>query len=256
MALNEVDKLLKLIANRLGTKAWKLPKEIDVPTWMDEVIEPETLETFSCYLPHMVRINVSTKKKKDGYCLIDQELFNGERILGVRDVAFDQFGQDSLYIQQAAGLGVYDYMSTASSLSMDDVGLLQMRADLVSIFNNQIYLDFKEPNMVKITSVTGADVSNSLAEMPIDVFIKHPSNLMTIPATQMPLFKNMATADVANYILAYVNQFNDIETVFGTADVKLNTIEQWAGKKEDFENELKAGYVNPANKNQPIIYTV
>ena len=72
----------------------------------------------------------------------------------------------------------------------------------------------------------------------------------------MPLFKNMATADVANYILAYVNQFNDVETVFGTADVKLNTIEQWAGKKEDFENELKAGYVNPANKNQPIIYTV
>lgn len=248
MALNEVDKLIKIIVNRLGTKAWKLPKEIDTPTWMSEVIEPETLEVFSCYLPHMIRIMVNTKYKKDGYCLIDQDLFNGEKIIGIRDIAFDQFGQDSLYIQQAAGLGVYDYMS--------DVALLQARADLVSIFNNQVYIDFKEPNMVKITSVTGADVSNSLSEIPLDVFIKHPSNLMTIPATQMEIFRNLATADVANYILAYVSQFNDLETVFGTADIKLDTISNWAARQDDIIGELKAGYVNPANKNQPIMYTV
>ena len=253
---NEMSRLVDKIERRLGTKPIGLPKDICKDTWVDECIIPDTLETFSRYFPHMVRIMVDTKNKKGDYYIIDQDLVNGERIMGVRDIAFDQFGSDSLYLQQAAGLGVYDYMSTSTSYSMDDVMLLQARADLVSVFNNQIYLTFKEPNMVKITSVTGADVSKSLKEIPVDVFIRHPANLMTIPVTQMEVFENLATADVANFLVAYLRHWDGLETVFANVDLKLDYLERWADKRDDIINQIRDGYVNPANKNQPIMFTV
>ena len=254
--MNKMTDLVNKIERRLGTKPLKLP-EYPKDTWPKEIIIPDSLTTFSRYFPHMVRIGVSTKHKtKDGYFLIDQDLVNGEEIIGVRDIAFDIFGQDSTYVQQAQGLGIYDYLTTSATYSLDDVLLLKARADMASIFNNQTYLEFKEPNMVKVTSVTGGDLTSMMSVLPIDVFIKHPSNLMTIPVTQMGVFENLATADVALTLNNYLRHFDNLETVFGTVNINIDSIADWAGRRDEIENQLKEGYVNPANKNQPIMFTV
>lgn len=44
--------------------------------------------------------------------------------------------------------------------------------------------------------------------------------------------------------------------MFAGVDLKLSYIENWANRRDDFINELKDGYVNPANENQPIMYCV
>ncbi|MBP5595721.1 MAG: hypothetical protein J6Y02_10090 [Pseudobutyrivibrio sp.] len=255
--MNRMSKLVDKVERRLGTKPLNLPEEVRKDKWVDDCIIPDTLETFSRYFPRMVRIMVSTKKKtEDGYYLIDTDFVNGEEIIGIKDIAFDIYGSDSTYVQQSQGLGVYDYFSGTAQYTLDDVMMLQARADIASIFNNQTYVDFKEPNMLKVTSVTGGDLTGLMPYIPVDVFVMHPANLMTIPASQMEVFENLATADVANYLVAYLSHFDNLETVFANVDLKLDRLDQWAQRRDDIIQQIRDGYVNPANKNQPIMYTV
>ena len=70
------------------------------------------------------------------------------------------------------------------------------------------------------------------------------------------IFENLATSDVANFLVAYLQHYDGLETVFAGVDLKLSYIENWAGRREDYINTLKESYVNPANANQPIMYCV
>lgn len=254
--MNKMELLLSKIERRLGTKPLNLPDEINKDHWAKDVIVPDTICTFSRYFPHMVRIEIDAKpeNKKNGYYLIDQRLLGGAEILGVRDIAWDVYGNNSL--SQQAGIGVYDYVTASRSYSTADIALLQGRANITSMFNNTIYVDFKQPNMVKLESVTKGDITGGLDKIPLDVFVNHPDNLMTIPPTQMETFEKLAIADVALYLLAFLRHFDGIETVFATTDLKLSDIESWASRREDIVQYLDENHVNPANKNQPIMFCV
>lgn len=259
MAFNKMNILLNKIERRLGTKPLMLPEEISKDTWVEETIIPDTLLTFSRYFPHMVRIKIDTNdksKKKDGYYIIDTDLLGGAEILGVRDIAWDVYGQEDGGMAQQSGIGYYDYLSAYNNYSMDDVALLQARADLTSVFNNSIFVDFRYPNMVRLQSATHGDINGGMGSMPLDIFVTHPANLSTIPPTQMSIFEDLATSDVANFLVAYLQHYDGLETVFAGVDLKLNYIEQWANRREEYINILKEGYVNPANANQPIMFCV
>lgn len=259
MSFNKMNILLNKIERRLGTKPLMLPEEINKDTWVEEVIIPDTLLTFSRYFPHMVRIKIDTNdktKKKDNYYIIDTDLLGGQEILGVKDIAWDIYGQEDGGLVQQSGIGYYDYMSAYNNYSMDDVALLQARADLTSVFNNSIFIDFKEPNMIRLQSATHGDITGGLGCIPLDIFVCHPPNLMTIPATQMEIFENLATADVASFLVAYLQHYEGLETVFAGVDLKLGYLENWASRREDYISQLKEAYVSPSNKNQPIMYCV
>ena len=95
MALNKMNLLLNKIERRLGTKPLNLPEEINKDTWASEVIEQDTLPTFSRFFPYKVRIHIDTESpKKDGYYIIDTALVGGAEILGVKDIAWDEYGSD------------------------------------------------------------------------------------------------------------------------------------------------------------------
>lgn len=256
MAMNKMNLLLSKIERRLGTKPLMLPEDISKDKWVDEVIIPDTLTTFSRYFPHMVRIHINAKpeNKKNGYYVIDPSLVGGEEILGVRDIAWDEYGQNAL--AQQAGIGMYDYLSAYNNYSMDDVMLLQARADLTSVFNNSIFIDFKEPNLIRLESVTHGDITGGIESLPIDVFVMHPSNLSTIPPTQMEVFEKLAIADVASFLVAYLQHYDGLETVFANVDLKLSYIEGYANQREEIVRLLEDSHVNPANQNQPIMYCV
>lgn len=256
MAMNKMNQLLSKIERRLGTKPLMLPEDISKDKWADEVIIPDTITTFSRFFPHMVRIRIdaSPENKKDGYYIIDTDLLGGAEILGVKDIAWDEYGNNAL--AQQSGIGMYDYLGAYNNYSMDDVMLLQARADMTSVFNNSIFVDFKEPNMIRLSSVTNGDITGGLAQIPIDVFVNHPANLSTIPPTQMETFEKLAIADVASFLVAYLQHYDGLETVFANVDMKLSSIERFADRREDIVQLLDDAHVNPANKNQPIMYCV
>lgn len=256
MAMNKMNQLLSKIERRLGTKPLMLPEDISKDKWPDEVIIPDTITTFSRFFPHMVRIRIdaSPENKKDGYYIIDTDLLGGAEILGVKDIAWDEYGNNAL--AQQSGIGMYDYLGAYNNYSMDDVMLLQARANMTSVFNNSIFVDFKEPNMIRLSSVTNGDITGGLAQMPIDVFVNHPANLSTIPPTQMETFEKLAIADVASFLVAYLQHYDGLETVFANVDMKLSSLERFADRRDDIVQLLDDAHVNPANKNQPIMYCV
>ena len=256
MAMNKMNKLLSKIERRLGTKPLILPNDICKDKWAEEVIIPDTIETFSRFFPHMVKIMIDTspENKKDGYYIIDTSLLGGSEILGVKDIDWEEYGNNAL--AQQTGIGMYDYLGAYNNYSMDDVMLLQARANMTSVFNNSIFVDFKEPNKIRLTSVTNGDITGGLAKLPLDVFVYHPANLSTIPPTQMETFEKLAIADVASFLVEFLKHYEGLETVFANVDMKLSSLERHADRRDEIVQLLDDAHVNPANKNQPIMYCV
>lgn len=255
MPANRMNSLLNKIERRLGTKQLNLPDYLAKDKWGEEVIANETLDTFSRYFPNSMHIVLDlSQRKKDGFYLLDEYVPDSVEIIGVRDIDWSLFSRDSLRLQEAQGYGTYDFMT--NNYGLDDIALLQMRADHMSLFNNQIFVEYKPPNMIKLSTVTGADVTRGMNSFPIEILIKHAPNLMTIPPTMMETFEELAQADVASFLYENLKYYDGLETVYANIDLKMNDLEAKASKREDIVQRLDESHVSAANAHQPLMFTV
>lgn len=255
MPANRMNKLLDKVERRLGTRPLNLPDHLRKDKWASDVIDNETLDTWSRFFPNSMHIVMDlSQRKRNGYYLLDEYVPESVEIIGVRDIDWSLFSRDSLRLQEAQGYGTYDFMT--NNYGMDDILLLQMRADHMSLFNNQIFVDYKAPNMVKLSTVTGADVTIGMKSFPIEVLIKHASNLMTIAPTMMETFEKLAQADVATFLYNELKYYEGLEMVFANADIKLSDLEKEADKRDEIVEKLDEAHVSAANKNQPLMFTV
>lgn len=251
--MNRMEQLLNKIERRLGTKMLNLPKEIAKDSWA-EVIDEDTLSTFSRYFPNDILYFLDTDTpKKNGWYLIDEEKINSAEIIGVGDIDFSVLSKTSIY-----GSVQYGYLDTiATSYGIDDVFRFQALSDLTSIFQNNLYVEFKAPNMVRITDSINIDNIKSLRTVPIRLFTKHPKNLMTISQTQMETFEQLAICDVASYLYENLKLFDGLENVYANIDLKLQDLQEKASRREEIVQRLDDAHVTFANNpNQPMILTV
>ena len=255
---NNMTNLINKIEGRLGLKPLHLPDDIKKETWPKEIIIPDSLTTWSRYFPHQMKyvVDPTIHPRRDGYFILDElNVSGGAEILGVKDISWEDFAEDSLTYQQNMGLGVYDYV--ANSFGVNDVGLMQMRADHMSLFNNGIYVDCEPPNKVRLKSATGADLSRAVGKFRVLLLLKHRDDLTTISATQMETFEALCQADIALYLSRYLENYDGLETVFGPqVDLKLDKLRDEASRRDEVINTIKEGYVTAANKNQPYMFTV
>ena len=187
MQANKMNALLDKIERRLGTRQLNLPDYLQKDKWAEEVIANETLDTFSRYFPNAVNVRLDkSMRTKDGYYLIDEPFGDNVEIIGIRDIDWQQFSQSTTRRHDAYGYGYYDFL--ANNYGMDDIALLQARADQMSLFNNNVFVDFQPPNRVRFVTVTGSDITMSMDNIPVTVLIKHAPNLKTIPPTMMETF--------------------------------------------------------------------
>ena len=252
---NKMSNLLDKIERRLGTKPLNLPDYLSKDHWADEVIANETLDTFSRYFPNQMRVILDKSMRVgNGWYVIDSLVDDSIEILGVRDIDWPSLSQDALAQHEAQGYGIYSVLPT--DYSYDDIAAIQMRADITSIFLNQIFIDFQPPNRIRLTSVYDTDVSKGLKSYPIDLFIKHSTNLMTIPPTMMETFEGLAQSDVAKFLYENLKYYDGLETVYANMDLKLDQLENEANKRDDIVEKLDEAHVTAANKNQPFILCV
>mgnify|MGYP006972492808 FL=1 len=252
---NKMNKLLDKIERRLGTSQLKLPDYLSKDKWASVVISNETLDTFSRYFPNTLKINLDLSTRRvDGWYVIDEYVPDGVEILGVRDIDWTTYNADAFASQQAEGYGVYGML--VNNYGLDDIALAQMRADMLSLYNNNIFVDFKAPNLVKVNSVSRNDMVKFSGSIPIELLIKHADNLMTIPATMMEIFEDLAQADVATFLYQELKYYDGLETVYANIDLRLNDLADAASKRSDIVSQLEDSYVSAANKNQPIMFTV
>lgn len=249
---NNMTNLLNKIERRLGTKPLNLPEDISKDKWA-EVIQNDTLVTFSRYYPHAFKYELGPEDKKNGYYYLDEDFVGGAKILGLRDISWEDFATDSMGIQENAGYGIYDFLG--ANYGMADVALIQMRADHMSLFNNGIYPVFEPPNRIKLQSSTCNDIGG-ISRFHVWILLEHNPNLTTLSPTQMETFESLAQADIAQFLYRYLKYYDQLQTVYATIDLKLQDLETEANKREEVINYIKESYVSASNANQPLIWTV
>ena len=253
--MNKMTNLINKIERRLGTNIINLPEQLAKEQWVN-IIEQDTIPTFSRYLPNAIKVLVNTRKTdEEGYSWVDTDLPDSIKILGIRDIDWHAFGMINGGARTPAGYGIYDMFS--SQYGLEEIGLLQMNADITSFYNTTIYPEFKYPNKVRFQTAAGtAAINFQYDSVPLTLLVEHSLDLSTIAPTKMEIFENLATADVASFLYENLKYFDNLETVFANIDIKIDSLKDRADKREEIVNELKDGYVSAANSNQPIMYTV
>lgn len=251
---NKMSILLDKIERRLGCRNINLPKEFSKDTWA-KVIEQDTLPTFSRYFPHKMELLLDEyhlSKKEPATYLIDESDIPGDvEIIGVGDVSWKNLYNNPR--AASAQYGMYGAYDGYSLTSFEDFSLTQLAADSCSLFNSGIYVEFEPPNKVRLRGAINQDLGSSLRKFPIEVFIKHPSNLQTIHPTKMETFERLAKDDVAVFLHGELKMYDNLPILFGgEVELHLETIEEAMNDRENVIDKLEEGYIGAANTTQPI----
>lgn len=257
---NDMTDLLSKIEKRLGlTMLVKhLPEELNKNAWAD-VIKDDTLVTFSRYFPAKIRFVVNDetcyKKRENGknVYIIKDEYLGGAKLLGAMDIDWQDTSADNISVGQTAGYGYYVPNYGGLDDTFQSFINMQASADIGSLYNNNIYLDFEYPNKISISRAGNVDVN--LSSFVVNLLVQH-SSLATISPTKMETFEALAQADIARFLFMNLRYFDGLETIFVNIDLKLSELEQEAGKRADIIEDIKNSYVSASNDNIPYIMTV
>lgn len=253
--MNSQTALLNKIERRLGTSLYELPEEFGKDAWMDKVIANETLDTFSRYFPYAMTYNLTGDRRKGPYYLIDEKICNSQVILGVGDINWHLLSKCTPAFGFGSGfLSTFDMFT--SGLNVEDILMTQQLIDHASVYKAGIYVEFEPPNKVRLESNLSNNMLEMLKSIPITLFLKHSTNLMTIEPTKMEIFEQLATADVATFLYQYLKFYENIETSFANTELRLDTLQDWMNKRDEIVQKMEDNYVSAANKNQPIIVTI
>lgn len=248
---NNMTRVLNNIETLLGLKMIQLPDKLAKDKWPEDVIQPITIHTFSAYYPNQVKYRISSDHPmKDGWYYIDEDRVGGLTILGIQDIDWSAFGQEAT----AGPYGIYDTAFTNFGLA--DIACMQAAADVSSLFNNNIFIEYKEPNMFRLVSAVGNRTLNIMRDYDIKIITEHSPNLTTISPTIMQTFEDLARADVAGYLYNNLKYWDGLETAYATLDLKLDKLEQESAKRDDIIQILKDTYVSAANNTIPYIMTI
>lgn len=249
---NQMTLLLNKIQRRLGLITLELPDEIGKDSW-HTIIEEDTIPTFSRYFPYKITTIIDNTCEKDGFFFIDKDVPEGCKILGVKDIDWQAYRVDPRFDRYGINFSTYDFISR--DYGIDDVAFSQMSADYLSLFNLGIYIEFEYPNKIRLVSVNGSPVSR-YRPFPLQIFIEHPSNLMTISPTMMESFEQLAQADIATFLYQQLKYYDNQDTVYMQLDLKLETLQEWANKRDDIVRQLDEAHTTTANEAGSLIMTV
>lgn len=249
---NEMTKLLNKIERRLGMSVMTLPTNLQKDQW-HKIIEEDTIPTYSRYFPYCITVLIDNSCFKDGYYFIDRDIPAGAKIIGIKDIDWATYSRDCRFGGYGVGFPTYDYLGR--DYGVDDIALTQVSTDISSLFNLGIYVEFEYPNKVKLVAVNGAPISR-YRPFPLKVYLEHPANLMTISPTMMETFEKLAQSDVAVFLYQNLKYYDNQDNVYTQLDLKLETLQEWANKRDDIVKELEDAHVSASNEYQSLIITV
>ena len=254
---NDFTLLVNKIERRLGMLPLTphLPEEYNKEKWID-IIKEESLVTFSRFYPYKIRypVNEDTTTKKGSIYYLNDEYLGNAKVLGILDLDWSDFGSDNLSLSQ---IGPYGYYSPSYygcfPCALDQIIGYKMNADIASLFNSGIYLQYHDPNAFEIKGVGNLDFN--FKKFVINVLVEH-RDLSTISPTKMETFEALAQADVAGFLYNNLIHYDGLETVYANIDLKLNQLETEAGKRDQIIDKLNDSYVSASNDNIPYILTI
>jgi hypothetical protein len=260
--LNKVEKRLGLIP-----LTPHLPKELSKEHWAD-IVKDDTMVTFSRYFPHKFKmiINDETcyKKYEDDnhyetgnqtcWYYIKDEILQGTKLLGIQDIDWMDYTTNNSSLGATSLGGGYYYPSFACpAATFENVLSLQMNADMASLYNRGIYIDFEYPNRFALKGLGNTDYD--LNSFSIILLVQH-SDLSTISPTKMEAFEALAQADIANFLWKNLRYFDNLETAYSNINLMLSELQDEANKRDSVIEMLKDSYVSGSNDQAPMIWSV
>lgn len=262
MALaNDMTSLLNKIERRLGLipLAPHLPEEMKKEKWAD-IIMQDTIVTFSRYYPHRFPLVVDEftcdKKTENGttYYYIKDEILQGVKLLGLMDIDWTDHTANNNSLGGTSLGGGYYYPSFACpQATFESVLTLQMNADMSSLYNRGVYINFEYPNRFSLKGL--GNTNYDLSSFVIILLVEHCS-LATISPTKMETFGALAQADIAKFLYMNLRYYDGFETAYVNIDLKLSELQDEANKRDDVINFIKESYVSTSNDNIPYIWSV
>jgi glycogen debranching enzyme len=259
---NDMSLLLTKIERRLGLTPLMdaLPAEIKKDKWAD-VIMQDTIVTFSRYYPHKFKMQINDEtvvKRKDSsgvlWYYIKDEILDGIKLLGIRDIDWTDISSANSSLTNTSLAGGYYYPQFACpEATLESIMTLQMNANISSLYNRQIYIDFEYPNRFCLKGL--ANTNYDFNSFVVILLIEHRS-LSTISPTKMEAFESLAIADVANFLWKYLRYYDGLNTIYIDIDLKLSELEQEAQKRDQVIEKLADSYVSTSNDNIPYIMTI
>jgi hypothetical protein len=168
----------------------------------------------------------------------------GLTLISIADINWAQFSHYATG-EMSLGVGIYDYVG--NNFSLDDVGLLQMRADHTSVFCNTIFLQVQRPNRVRFQTVNNRDITKFISIIPVDIMVKNYDDLSTISPGMSEDFDDLACCDIALFLYNQLKFFDGIETVFTNVDLHMDELRDWAGKRADVIQRLRDNNVSASS---------
>ncbi len=257
---NNISDLLNKIEIRLGLTMITphLPPEINKDAWAN-IITNDTLVTFSRFFPQKLRFPINdetTIRAKENHktvYYIRDEYLKGLKLLGCMDIDWQDVSADNLSVGQTAGYGYYIPNYGGLESTYEAFVSTQMTADMASLYNNNIFVEFEYPNKIILSRAGNIDVS--LNKFVVNLLVQH-ATLATISPTMMETFEQLAQADIARALFMHLRLVDNLETVYLVTDLKLGELEQEANRRTEIMDKLEQSYVSASNSNIPYIMTV
>ena len=249
---NDMTRLLNKIALRLQLGSnFPLPDGCKKDDWAGIILD-QSISTFSQYFPHQIQDVITPNIVKNGYFFIDQNIPEGTKILGIKDIDWLAYRSDSRFDRYGINLDAQTWMTR--QYAIDDIAMTTIGNDLLSLFDLGIFIEYYPPNKCRLVSVNGNPVSQ-FRPFPLIILVEHPG-LWTISPTMMETFIKIAMCDIATLIYGEIKYYDGLDTVYAQLDLKLDTLQEWANKREDILREYDEAHNTTANDAAPVMITV
>ena len=245
--------LLNKIERDLGSDELGLKDEINKNTWPEKVIWKDTLDTFSRFFPRIFPYVLGPENKKNDYYLIDENICSNIKIIGAKDIDWRKWSAHYpglLY----GGVNSYDMMT--SGIDFEGMVDVQMMADHVSAFANGIYVEFEEPNRIRLNVVVASSFLTNFQRIPINLNVRHARNLKTIGEGKMEYFEELAKADVAKFLYGKLKMYDGLQLTSTNIDLKIADLQQKASRREELIETFRNAMTTAANKSTPAFITI
>lgn len=258
---NDYSRVVNKIERRLGLTPLvpHLPKELNKEAWVD-LIKTDTMETFSRYFPRKIKFVADENTchiRKDPQnnaleFIIKDEYLGGMKLLGCYDIDWSDTSTNNIGISTNS-YGFYVPNFGGLEATYEAFLANQSSANIASLYNNNIFVDFEYPNKLKFSRA--GNINIELRSYAVWLLVEH-DNLQTISPTKMETFEALAQADIANMLYMNLKYYDGLDTMYVNIDLKLSELEQESNKRDNIIESLKDSFVSMSNDALPAIFTV
>ena len=259
---NDMTLLINKIERRLGLIPLEphLPEFCQKDKWGD-IIMQDTMVSFSRYYPNKMKFLVNDEtcyKKKDPegtiWYYIKDEVLQGNKILGGYDINWSDTTNNVALGATSLGGGWYYPNYGCLEGTYESILALQGISDVMSLYNRQVYIEFRPPNNRFCIKGVG-NANYDLTQFTMILLVEHRS-LSTISPTMMEIFEKLAMADIATFLYQNLKFWDGLDTAFVNLDFKLSELDKVADTREQVIEEIKNSYVSTSSDAIPYLWTV